>query len=313
VYAVERFGQLGVHGNRIVAADGRVAQLRGVSLFWSQWLSQFYDARTVRWLRDDWCIDVIRAPLGVHRDGYLAHPARERHKIAAVVEAAIELGIYVVVDWHAHVPEVDAACEFFGGLAAEFGAYPNLIYETWNEPEGQYLWARDIKPYHERVIASIRAHDARNLIVAGTPHWSHRVDFAARDPLAHPHLAYSLHFYSGSNKQTLRNIAGAALGGGIALLVTEWGSCRADGRGRVDQEETLRWFDFLEEHRLGYLNWSIVDKDEAAAALRPGASPAGGWSETQLTESGAIARRQLRSMQPRSRGKSAALGSETFV
>lgn len=296
MHAVERFGQLGVRASHIVSAAGCVAQLRGVSLFWSQWISQFYDARTIRWLRDDWCIDVIRAPLGVHRDGYLAHPAREMRKIATVIEAAIELGIYVIVDWHAHDPEVDAACEFFGRLASEYGAHENLIYEIWNEPEGRYSWARDIKPYHERVIDSIRTHDAHNIIVAGTPHWSHRVDFAARDPLAHANLAYALHFYAGSNKQTLRVIARAALDAGIALLVTEWGTCRADGRGRVDRDETLRWLDFLEEHRLSYVNWSIVDKDEAAAALRPGASPAGGWDEQQLSESGVLVRRQLRAL-----------------
>ncbi len=292
--AVERYGQLGISGNRLVGADGKTAQLRGVSLFWSQWQGQFYDGRTLRWLRDDWKIDVVRAPLGVHRDGYLAHPSREWSKIVAVVEAAIELGLYVIVDWHAHEPEADAAHQFFGQLARRYGRYPNLIYEVWNEPDGTYKWARDIKPYHERVIAGIRARDEYNVIVAATPHWCHRVDIAAQDPLAFDHVAYGLHFYAGSNKQTLRALAEVGLGAGIALMATEWGTCRADGAGGVDEQETRRWWSFLEQRKISYLNWSISDKHESAAALLPGASPSGGWGAEVLSESGRLVRGQLR-------------------
>jgi endoglucanase len=298
---VDRFGQLSVAHGRIEGERNGVAQLRGVSLFWSQWMPQFYNASAIRWLRDDWHVDVVRAAMGVHRGGYLEHPRRELRKLRTVIEAAIDCGIYVIVDWHAHLQARAAAGDFFARIARDYAEYPNIIYETWNEPDGRYEWAKNIKPYHESVIASIREHDSRNLIVVGTPHWSHRVDIAAADPIALDNVAYSLHFYAGSNAQALRAVAATAIRHRIALLVTEWGTCRADASGRVFEEESRRWLDFLESERLGYVNWSICDKDEIASALLPGASPRGGWSEKQLSASGSLVRDQLRSMSMRTR------------
>jgi len=286
---------------RIESEPGVVAQLRGMSLFWSQWMPQFYNAAAVRWLRDDWRVDVVRAAMGVHRGGYLEHPRREAAKVRAVIEAAIDCGIYVIVDWHAHLQAREGACRFFARIAREYARYPNVIYETWNEPDSRYDWARTIKPYHERVISSIREHDEHNLVVAGTPHWSHRVDIAAADPLALPNVAYTLHFYAGSNAQSLRTLAAAALRGGAALMVTEWGTCRADATGPVHEEECARWFDFLEHEKLGYVNWSVADKAETAAALLPGAQAVGEWSETELSASGRFVRDQLRRVSARSR------------
>ncbi len=41
------------------------------------------------------------------------------------------------------------------------------------------------------------------------------------------------------------------------------------------------------------MNWSVGDRDESSAALKPGAPPAG-WSDGQLTESGRLLRNRLR-------------------
>jgi endoglucanase len=54
--AVEKHGQLRVQGNRIVDKSGAPVQLRGMSLFWSQWIPKYYNAATIQWLRDDWKI-----------------------------------------------------------------------------------------------------------------------------------------------------------------------------------------------------------------------------------------------------------------
>jgi endoglucanase len=58
---VERHGQLQVQGNRIVEQREEPVVLRGMSLFWSQWQPEYYNASALRWLRDDWNISVIRA------------------------------------------------------------------------------------------------------------------------------------------------------------------------------------------------------------------------------------------------------------
>ena len=70
-----------------------------MSLFWSQWIPKYYTANTVKWLRDDWKITVVRAAMAVKPDGYEKNPDKERNKVIAVVDAAIHLGIYVIIDY----------------------------------------------------------------------------------------------------------------------------------------------------------------------------------------------------------------------
>jgi len=51
----------------------------------------------------------------------------------------------------------------------------------------------------------------------------------------------------------------------------------------------------MDEHQLSACNWSVADKDEASAALKPGTVASGGWTEDKLTASGVLVRNYLRS------------------
>src|SRR3990170_770877 len=138
---VERHGSIRVHGNRVVDKNGEPVMLRGMSLFWSQWMGKYYTPEVVRWLRDDWNVNVIRAAVAVHQGGYMQNPKAEMRKLETVLDAAIANGIYVIVDWHAHDPEPKVAADFFGQVAKKYGRYPNVIYETYNEPLPKHSWA----------------------------------------------------------------------------------------------------------------------------------------------------------------------------
>ncbi|MEJ0060152.1 MAG: glycoside hydrolase family 5 protein [Terricaulis sp.] len=289
-------GQLSVRGNQIVDQNGAPVTLRGMSLFWSQWMPQYYNADAVRWLRDDWNVSVVRAAIAVPAGGYLQNPERETAKAEAVIDAAIALGIYVIVDWHAHDPAPEAAARFFDHIAERYGNTPNVIYETWNEPLPRYNWATDIKPYHEALIPHIRAHDPDNIIIAGTGSWSQDVEIAAADPLAFSNVGYALHFYAGTHRQSLRDKAQRALDLGAALMVTEWGTAESNGDGPLDQAEIQRWWDFMEANHISYANWSIADKSESTAALRPGAEGNGGWPDDMISPSGLLVRAHIRGL-----------------
>jgi endoglucanase len=293
---VQRHGQLRVVGNRIVDQHGQPVQLRGMSLFWSQWKPQYYNADAIKWLRDDWNCTVIRAAMAVEAGGYLTNPQAEKQKIRTVVQAAIDSGLYVIIDWHDHNADkhTEQAKEFFAGVAQEYGNVPNVIYETWNEPLRRHDWSTTIKPYHQAVIPAIRAHDPDNLIVCGTQTWSQDVDKAAADPLKFDNVAYTLHFYASTHKQWLRDKAQTAMDKGIAIMVTEWGTSEANGSGKRDQAETRVWLDFMDEHQLSWCNWSVTDKSETSAALMPGAAGRGGWAEQDLSPSGRLVHAALR-------------------
>jgi endoglucanase len=269
--------------------------LRGVSLFWSQWMPQFYNGELVRWLARDWHTDVIRVPVGAAAPGYLSDPEGELAKTCAVVEAAIEAGIYVLVDWHAHEPWTEEARTFFGTIARRYGDCPNILYESWNEPPHGLDWASAIVPHHLEIIDTIRGFAPQAPIVLGTPDYCTDLEAAAAMPVPRENLGYTLHFYAATHREGLRQRVDRALGEGISLFATEWGIGEADGNGVLDFDEAARWLDFLDRRCIPHANWAISDKEEACAALRAGASPSGGWRRRQLSRSGAWVRLRLRS------------------
>nr|WP_315486462.1 carbohydrate-binding protein [uncultured Undibacterium sp.] len=286
---------LSTSGNKVLAG-GQVASFAGNSLFWSNnnWGGEkFYNAGVVGTLKRDWKSTIVRAAMGVNDDGgYLQDPASNKARVKAVVDAAIANDMYVIIDWHTHHAEDYQAqsIAFFQEMARTYKSYPNVIYEIYNEPL-QVSWSGTIKPYANAVIAAIRAIDANNLIIVGTPQWSQRVDEASRDPITgYKNIAYTLHFYAGSHGQYLRDWATTALNNGIPLFVTEWGSVGASGDGAVNAGETAAWVDFMKRNNISNANWALNDKNEGSSALTPGASATGNWGASQLTASGNLAK-----------------------
>lgn len=299
---VEKHGQLRVQGNRIVDKNGEAIQLRGMSLYWSQWIPKFYNYNAIKWLRDDWKITVIRAAMAVDNGGYATNPTAEKNKVFTVIDAAINLGLYVIVDFHVHEAQnyKPQAHAFFKEVAQKYGNIPNIIYEPWNEPLNTPSWATVIKPYHEEVISTIRQYDPDNIIICGTRTWSQNVDEPAADPINQPNIAYTLHYYANTHKQWLRDRSQAALDKGIALFVTEYGTTDASGNGVVNEVETKAWWAFLDKNKIGHANWSVADIGESSAALvRSGngvtVSADGGWPLSQIKQSGQLVRNELRS------------------
>lgn len=290
---VATHGALSVESGKIVGEHGKPVSLAGPSLFWSNvgWnADKFYNAEVVASISQNWNADLIRAAIGTGKNGgYQSHPEENIARAEAVIDAAIEEGLYVILDWHSHHAEENPedALAFFTHFANKYKAHPNIIYEIYNEPLADTDWSSVIKPYSEKLIRTIRNIDADNLIIVGTQTWSQDVDKAADDPITgFDNIAYTLHFYAGTHKEALREKARYAMDKGLALMVTEWGMVNADGDGGIDHESTQQWLDFMRENHLSHANWSLHDKDEGASMLKPGSATNGNWSDDDLTEAG---------------------------
>ncbi|ATB42935.1 Endo-1,4-beta-xylanase A precursor [Cystobacter fuscus] len=287
-------GKLQVVGNQIRNQSGVAIQLKGMSLFWSQWGGTFYNASVVNSLADNWKVTVVRAAMGVESGGYLTNPAAEKARVKTVVDAAIAKGLYVIIDWHDHNATAHTAQSkaFFTEMAQLYKNTPNVIFEIFNEPDNE-SWTQ-VRTYAVEIIGAIRGAGAPNLVVVGTPTWSQDVDVAAGNPITqYPNVAYALHFYAGTHKQFLRDKATTALNKGIALFVTEFGTCDASGNGNLNLAETQLWMDFMNSRKLSWANWSLNDKAETASALVPGANTTGNWPDSALTPSGAFIKQKL--------------------
>lgn len=291
---VKRYGQLQVVGNQLCDNQGEPVVLRGVSLGWHNLWPRFYNKKCVKWLRDDWNCTVLRAAMGVCiEDNYLENPDFALRCMNQVIKAAIKNDIYVIIDWHTYYPEKEAAVKFFDMMAEKYGKYPHVIYEIYNEPM-EDTW-ESVSEYAYDVIAAIRRHDPDNIILVGSPHWDQDIHLVAAKPLTGvSNIMYSLHFYAATHGEDLRRRAEHAWEQGIPLFVNESAGMECTGDGPLDPEEWQRWTDWMEDHRISWINWSVSDKNETCSMLLPRASKDGGWADDVIKPYGKMVRENLR-------------------
>jgi len=296
-------GKLHVSGTELRDAADKPVQLKGVSSMWLNWENDGYaqNADGLKWLRNNWQLSIIRAAMGVEPAGaYLADKEKAKAQVSQIVDNAIAAGVYVLIDWHAHgskdqIPFQADAVAFFSEMAAKYAGVPNVLYETFNEPLA-VKWSTQLKPYHEAVVAAIRAQDPDAVIVLGTPNWSQDVDIAAQDPVAGTNLMYTLHFYACDHGNYLVAKARGALLKKLPLFVTEWGATKADGGldGTVCLPEAQVWMDFLKEQHIGWSAWKFDNcTPDSTCFLTPDAPLGGGWTSQYLQGQGLYVRARM--------------------
>jgi endoglucanase len=295
---VQQHGHLKVVGSQLQDEAGEPVQLKGVSSMWLNWEDDGYaeDLTALRWMRNNWNLRVIRAAMGVEPDNaYLAYPDVAKEQLYQVVDHAIEAGVYVIVDFHAHkaYEHTDAAVEFFSEVAAKYAGVPNVIYEPFNEPI-EVDWPT-LKQYHEAVVAAIREQEPEAVIILGTTNYSQGVDVASKDPVAGTNLMYTLHFYACTHRGSFRQKGDAALANNVALFVTEWGATHADGGvdGLTCLDEAQLWIDWMNQRGISWSAWKLDGCTDSSCLLQGGAPLQGGWTNQYLNGHGAFVRGRM--------------------
>ena len=269
-------GKLQVIDAQLCGADGQPVVLRGISGNGIPMVDRYVNNDTFKEISEFMGANVFRLALytyGVGTVGYCTegNKAQLKQTVENGVEYAKNNDMYAIIDWHV-LDEgdpnrfIEEAKIFFDEESAKYKDYDNVIYEICNEPNN-VEW-KDIKQYAETIIPVIRNNDPKALIIVGTPDWSKDVDVAAEDPLDFDNILYTLHFYSASHKQELRDKAKKALDKGIGLFVTEFGITSSNGDLPLDVEEADIWIDFLEENKISYVMWQFSKVGEASAVLK---------------------------------------------
>ena len=272
-------GQLKVAGNKIVDKNGNPVTLHGMSMYdWSQQGRQFYNASAVGHLAKDFDCAILRVPI------LPQNATSGLSRLEAVLDAAIANGIYAIIDWHGGGASQQAtAAAFFGSMSAKYGNNPNIMYEPWNEPT--VAWSI-VKTYHEAVIAAIRANDPDKIIFLGTPQWDQKPDTAAADPVTtSTNLAYVVHFYANSHPLAgFQKAITTTLNAGLAIFVTEYGGCSANGSGTFNATELQKWWTFLDANDIGCTNWAVETNGETSSIFKTNAAANGPWTTADLTD-----------------------------
>jgi endoglucanase len=299
---VDDHGSLSVVNGVMVDKNGNPPQLRGMSLFWDLWgYDRYYTSETVTRLSNDWGANLVRASIGTSLAPSSGIAVASTAHAITIIDAAIDNGIYVIVDWHSHYTETEAAKTFFSAISAHVkdkGNPPNVIYEIFNEPIKQ-TWT-EIKTFADAVIPVIRANSPDNIIIVGTPEYSATVDAPLVSPLTATNVVYAFHFYaSAAGHLYNKSIVSNAVCKGLPVFVSEWGLSVADG-GLTDKtlnwEWIKGWVSFMENMKLSWANWSISDKNESSAALISQTVSADIGLDSKLTTSGAYVKNLIKTL-----------------
>lgn len=297
----DNHGKLTLSGTDIVDKNGEKYQLKGVSTHGIAWFPEYVNQDAFQSLRDDMGANLIRiAMYSGENNGYCTGGDKQTLKelVKNGVEAATNLGMYVIIDWHVLgdlTPQTykEEAKLFFEEMSALYKDYDNVIYEICNEPNGGTTW-EEVKSYAEEVIPIIRKNAKDALIIVGTPNWSQDVDIAADNPVSgYDNIMYAVHFYAATHTDNIRSKVTTALSKGLPIFVSEFSICDASGNGAIDYDQAAKWFDLIDENNLSYAAWNLSNKEETSSLIKSSCTKTSGWTDDDLSETGIWLKKQM--------------------
>ena len=291
----ENHGKLCVNGVNLSDCNENPYQLKGVSTFGLQWMPQYVNKDTFKYLRDSWGANTMRLAMYTAEGGYCSGVDKATELEAVIdrgVKACTELGMYVIIDWHILSdgnPNTykEQAKVFFAKMSSRYSGYDNVIYEICNEPNGT-SWS-EVKRYADEVIPVIRANDKDAIIIVGTPTWSQDVEMVATNPLRQENrhnVMYAAHFYAATHGDNIRNKIRQAISDGTPVFISEFSICDASGNGAIDYNSAAKWKELIREYNLSYAGWNLGNKNESSALIKAGVNKLYGWSESEISDTG---------------------------
>ncbi len=290
------------YGNAPVIVDqnGNPYQLRGASTHGIQWDVgyNYVNKGAMQSLRDEWGVNLFRMACYVTQNGYTKGAQSSMDKtIEKGVEAAKELGMYVIVDWHIHAENPHDtkswARDFFKKYATKYKDYDNVIFEICNEPKDVQWYTgngNDLYSYCKEIAGIIRDCGSDALIVCGTNTWSQDVEDVVKKPLkddGFEDILYTFHFYSASHYADKMEKVKKATADGTPIFVTEFGICDAEGNGAFDTANADAWIKLCDSYNISYACWSLCNKGESASYLKTSCNKTtGGYVESDLATTG---------------------------
>lgn len=279
----------------IVDKNGEAYQLRGASSHGLSWFPKYVNKDAYQTFRDEWGMNMVRIAVYAREGDYAYVNGEEAEAyndqiIQTGVQAASELGMYVIIDWHVlnYNPNDDyeKAAAFFTKYATMYKDYDNVIFEICNEPVGTEWYngtENDIYTYGTKMTKLIRDCGSNAIVICGTNNYSSEIDKVAEKPLDDENVMYACHFYSASHYDEPQKKLTDALAEGVPVFVSEFGICTASGDGMYDIENADEWLDICDENNVSYACWAMSNSQESAAFFKTDCWNYTSWTEDELT------------------------------
>lgn len=225
---------LHVDGNQIKDTTGNPVTLRGVSIIAPEYATgNPYNPKTpaeyIAWLADSargWYSGIVRLPLCEIN----TTPETAYKFIDPLVQQAIGLGLYVIIDFH-NVSNYGnggtsqtTVMNFWKLFASKYADASNVLFEVYNEPVNPADWSQ-WKSFIQPVVNAIRAVAPENIILMGSPQWSTYTNYAISNPVAGNNIVYVYHIYpnQGTPTSSLLNSKFGNAANSIPVMITEFG------------------------------------------------------------------------------------------
>ncbi|MCR5654701.1 MAG: glycoside hydrolase family 5 protein [Lachnospiraceae bacterium] len=289
---VEQYGALRVIGNELTDKEGTPVQLRGISTSGLQWYPEYVNREFFTQMVKEWKADIVRLAMYTVEGGYCEMDEEGKKKQKEIIDLgvklAVELGIYILIDWHIlhdsnPLIHVEEAKLFWDEISKKYADCPNVLFEICNEPNEGCLWP-DIHKYADTILPIIRKNAKDTIVIVGTPNWSQELDKAVVDPVTgYDNIMYALHFYADTHKQSLRDIFVQAHDmDKLPIFVTEFGAVDAAGNGVTNIDEANVWLDLLDARKISYCIWNLSNRDESSAFFKPEVTKVSGFTKDDL-------------------------------
>lgn len=298
-------GKLSVDGRDLVNQYGSKVQLYGLSTHGLQWFGHYANFDTIASIQENFGINVIRFAFYTDENGYCdGGTSRQEQMLADLIEgvdAATDLGLYVIIDWHMVGAEnpadknpltyLEQSKKFFSYISNYYKKQKNILYEIMNEPNGDTTWA-DCKKYAEEVIPCIRA-NSDGIILVGNPRWTADLNSVMKDPLVgYENIMYTYHFYAADHRQTSQ--VENAYDNGFPVFISEYGFMESSGDGSISHTNGDKWLKVLDSRNISYVAWNISNSAGSASIFKQGSTDRVDVSDSNLKEWGVYLKKLYR-------------------
>jgi endoglucanase len=203
-----------VEGNSFVDEGGNAVVFQGVNISDPDKLEKdgYWNKHHFEVIKE-WGADIVRVP--VHPIAWKGRgEAAYFELLDQAVEWASELGLYLIIEWHAignletgvfqhpmHQTSESETYQFWRGIAHRYAGVPTIaFYELFNEPTtyrgqlGTISW-QEWKEINEQIIGIIYAHDTRVIPLVGGFDWAYELRSVGTDPIEAEGIGYVSHPY----------------------------------------------------------------------------------------------------------------------
>ena len=210
-------------------------------------------------LAQDWNADIVRLP--VHPDLWERSDRYLEDYVDPIVTWCEELGLYVLLGWHAHgnpvtgqaeLPDWGATPPWRGNpynpdralalsalteMAGRYRDRPHVIFGTFNEPA--YIGWSDWRPVAEELVDAVHAEAPDALVTVSGTDFGYDLRGVLDDPVRRPNVVYETHPYPWKGEAWKTVVPELSLRHPVLLGEWGYGPVESPGFDRANYGEPL--------------------------------------------------------------------------